>query len=237
MGIPKKIHQVWIGDESIPNKWKRCCNQVKDAHPDWEYKLWLNQDVQEIIKKSPPNVVAAYERFYNKKIWALACDVLRYSLLYQKGGVYMDCDFIMTKDGSLNQLPLEKNLILLNMRYNTPEKPKYRIQNCFMACNQENKFIERVLNRIDNIEYQLTTLKGEPIDKFNTQYLTNEYNIYLGRPYNAPDGMHAIKKDIEKFIPADETIIKRNYFLGDDALIARHLYALSHRPVVVQKNT
>lgn len=228
MSIPKKIHQVWIGDTPIPNKWKRCCDQVRDAHPDWEYKLWLNEDVQEIIKNSPQNVISAYQRYCDQKIWALACDILRYALLYQIGGVYMDCDFMMKPNGSLNQLPLEKNLMLLNMRDTSPKKPKYRIQNCFIACNKNNKFMERVLNRIDNIEYSLTTLKGKPADKFNTQYLTNEYNIYLGRPGGTVDGMHFIKKYIQEYIPADEIILKRRYFLGPDAIIAKHLYALSH---------
>lgn len=228
MSIPKKIHQVWIGDIPVPNKWKRCCDQVRDAHPDWEYKLWLNDDVQEIIKNSPQNVSSAYQRYYDQKIWALACDILRYVILYQHGGVYMDCDFRMQPNGSLNQLPLEKNLILLNMRDTSPEKPKYRIQNCFMASNESNKFMKKVLDRIDNIEYQLTTMKGKPADKFNTQYLTNEYNIHLGRP-GGLDGMHFIRKDIEKFIPEDEIILKRKYFLGHDAIIARHLYALTHR--------
>lgn len=236
MSTPKKIHQIWIGDIPIPDKWKKDCDRVKEVHPDWEYKLWSNSDVEPVLKKCQNNVISAYERYYNKKIWALACDILRYAVLYQYGGVYMDCDFRMQAGGSLDKLPMEKNLMLLNMRDTSPEKPKYRIQNCFMACNAGNKFIERILNQIDNIDYQLTTIKGKPADKFNTQYLTNEYNIYLGRPGGAVDGMHFIKKDIEKFIPADEIILKRNYFLGHDAIIARHLYALTHKQKINQKS-
>lgn len=237
MSIPKKIHQIWIGDTQIPVKWKKCCDQIKDQHPDWEYKLWSNDDVGELIRNAPQNVVAAYKRYYDQKIWALACDILRYVVIYQFGGVYMDCDFRMQPNGSLNQLPLEKNLLLLNMRDTSPTKPKYRIQNCFMACNPRNNFMERVLNRIDNIDYPLTSREGDPTDKFNTQYLTNEYNIHLGKPYKRPDGIHFIRKDIEKFIPNDEIILKRNYFLGHDAIIARHLYALTHHPKKIQKTT
>jgi mannosyltransferase OCH1-like enzyme len=44
--IPKILHQVWLGD-SMPNREIELCSQVKKyLPPDWQYKLWRNEDLK-----------------------------------------------------------------------------------------------------------------------------------------------------------------------------------------------
>ena len=83
--IPKKIHQIWLGGE-LPDKFKPYCDTWKILHPTWEYKLWTDKDVDSInIEK--------------RDIFNLATnlgqksDILRYEILRQQGGVYVDTDF------------------------------------------------------------------------------------------------------------------------------------------------
>mgnify|MGYP006268409757 CR=1 FL=1 len=230
MAIPKIIHQVWIGKKRLPTRWTRDCLEVKDCHPDWEYKLWRNKDVPALLNKFPKNVRNAYVRYWKAGQWAFACDILRYMILHEYGGVYMDCDFVMVENGTLNILPLEKNLILMNMLKSAPQIPRIqiRLQNCFMASTPQHKFIKRVLDRIDNIDYTLTTMAGLPCDKYNTQYLTTEYSIYLGRPFSQTTGIQKIQEDISNIIPSDEALIPEYYFTGKKAKIATHLYKKTH---------
>ena len=235
MSIPKIIHQIWIGETEITNSWLKDCDGVKNQHPDWEYKLWKNVDAEEILKNATQNIKSAYMRYWKEKHWSNASDILRYLVLYEHGGVYMDCDFIMNKHGSLNQLPLEKNLILLNMLHSSKETPKLRLQSCFMAAAPKNKFMQRVLDGIDNTDYTLTTKRGVPCDKYNTQYLTTEYNIHLGLKFFQKKGLHKITEDLSNIIPPDEAIVPKNYFIGREAIIAQHLYKNTHKKKLISK--
>jgi mannosyltransferase OCH1-like enzyme len=42
--IPKKIHQTWIKGE-MANFKKFLIKRLKDAHPDYEYFLWTEQNI------------------------------------------------------------------------------------------------------------------------------------------------------------------------------------------------
>jgi len=50
-GVPKIIHQIWIGKEIYSNDWKKM--------KGWNYKLWTNEDnfpltwyiIEEILEK------------------------------------------------------------------------------------------------------------------------------------------------------------------------------------------
>lgn len=83
--IPKIIHQIWIGD-AVPQELIQFQESWKQYHPDWEYKLWTQHDIP-------------YLNLYNKDLIAQAknpaelADLLRYEILYQQGGVYIDMDF------------------------------------------------------------------------------------------------------------------------------------------------
>jgi len=83
--IPKIIHQIWIGD-TVPQELKQFQESWRRYHPDWEYKLWTQHDIP-------------FLNLYNKKLIdgaenpAELSDLLRYEILYQQGGVYIDMDF------------------------------------------------------------------------------------------------------------------------------------------------
>jgi hypothetical protein len=78
--IPRIIHSIWIGDEPLSDEHARFGETWRELHPEWEYKLWTEQDV--------PAVPAA-ERARNV---AERADVLRYEILRRHGGVYVDVD-------------------------------------------------------------------------------------------------------------------------------------------------
>lgn len=83
--IPKKIHQVWIGPRPLPKKYKKWMDSWKIINKDWEYKLWTNKDLKHI-------------KLINQKLFegsnniGFKSDILRYEILYQIGGLYIDTD-------------------------------------------------------------------------------------------------------------------------------------------------
>lgn len=83
--IPRKIHQVWLGG-NLPIAYKKITSTWKKYHPEWDYKLWTDQDIADFGLINIDN--------YNKtKNVAIRSDILRYEILYKEGGLYVDTDF------------------------------------------------------------------------------------------------------------------------------------------------
>lgn len=84
--IPLKIHQIWIGPRPLPEKIKWMTETWAKMHPNWEYKLWTNEDLEtfDLINKE------AFDEAIN---WGAKSDILRYEILAKHGGVYLDIDF------------------------------------------------------------------------------------------------------------------------------------------------
>jgi mannosyltransferase OCH1-like enzyme len=84
MPIPKRIHQIWIGD-SRPDKWMRTW---WEKHPNWEYNLWSEEQVFN-LKLRNQNIYDIYSQLGDLPAMS---DILRVEILLQYGGVYIDAD-------------------------------------------------------------------------------------------------------------------------------------------------
>lgn len=83
--IPKKIHYCWFGRGEMPELALKCIESWHRFMPDWEYKLW-NEDNFDV--NSVPYVKEAYEA----RKFAFVTDYVRLYALCKEGGVYMDTD-------------------------------------------------------------------------------------------------------------------------------------------------
>ncbi len=85
MTIPKVIHYCWFGGKEKPELILRCIESWRKFCPDWEIKEWneTNCDVR----------FCSYSaRAYEKKLWGFVPDPIRFKIIYEHGGVYMDTD-------------------------------------------------------------------------------------------------------------------------------------------------
>lgn len=87
--IPKIIHQIWIGPNPIPPACIKYAASWREKHPTFEYRLWTNDNLPPLT----PNCQEQFDRYGKAKRWALQADVLRYVIVEQFGGVYLDIDF------------------------------------------------------------------------------------------------------------------------------------------------
>ena len=87
MKIPKIIHCCWFGPNAIPNKEQKCMESWKVYFPDYEVKLWNenNFDINEnqFVKQ-------AYETSH----FAFVSDYVRTKVLYEHGGIYLDTNVL-----------------------------------------------------------------------------------------------------------------------------------------------
>jgi len=88
--IPKKIHQIWIGPKTPPKMFKASQESLKTYHPDWEYKLWTDEDI--------PGLQLYNQKFYDlSNNYGEKSDIVRYEILNKFGGIYVDVDFLCFK--------------------------------------------------------------------------------------------------------------------------------------------
>ena len=81
--IPKIIHQIWLGDGDVPIKYLSFIDSWKSHHPDWEYHLWT---VDHLIP-------LRNQRSYDQTTDVVQkTNIVRYEVLYQYGGIYVELD-------------------------------------------------------------------------------------------------------------------------------------------------
>ncbi len=83
--IPKIIHQIQLVNGPIPQNYSYFLQTWRQYHPDWQVKIWTEQD---ILK----------EDFASKDLYILARsnserkDLARYEIIQRYGGLYIDAD-------------------------------------------------------------------------------------------------------------------------------------------------
>jgi len=92
--IPKIIHQIWIGSSPKPHHWTNSWEfEYLASHPDWEYKLWTENNIGEF------DII--HTNAYAQSDLLCKADLLRYSILYKYGGIYIDADSLYINSKSL----------------------------------------------------------------------------------------------------------------------------------------
>ena len=88
--IPHVFHQYWSGP-SLPEGYKAFREGWRRLHPDWEFFLWGEElELPELINQ---DLFDRAEELYPKHPWQFRADILRYELLHEYGGVWLDVDF------------------------------------------------------------------------------------------------------------------------------------------------
>lgn len=83
--IPKTIHYCWFGRGEMPEQAKRCLASWHEFMPDWEYKLW-NEDNFDV------GISAYAKEAYDARKFAFVSDYVRLWALEREGGLYLDTD-------------------------------------------------------------------------------------------------------------------------------------------------
>ena len=152
-GIPKIIHQIWLGGE-MPPKFRSLSDTWREKNPDWEYRLWGDADAKKL-------------KMINRKLfdratnYAITSDLLRYEILYKYGGVYADTDFECMR--SFNDFT---NLeFFVGSGYSTFP----HVYNGLMGAKSGYDLIFRVINAAKKKENDNIDLGGDAILKFVSQ--------------------------------------------------------------------
>lgn len=83
--IPRIIHYCWFGRGEMPELAQKCVASWHKYMPDWEYKLW-NEENFDVNKN------AYAKEAYEAGKFAFVSDYVRLWVLCNEGGVYLDTD-------------------------------------------------------------------------------------------------------------------------------------------------
>ena len=136
--IPKVIHQIWLGDQK--QRPTPLIQTWKDMNPEWEHKLWTEENIPQL---------RCQEQFDAMKELAGKADILRYEILYNEGGFYIDADAECTK-------PLD-DFFLDNDSFCCWENEYTRtglMANGYLGATKENRLMGLLINTISQLPLQ-----------------------------------------------------------------------------------
>ena len=84
--IPKIVHQLWIGKKPPPTKFM---DTWKNKNPDFEYIRWNEEEISKRNLK-----IECTERIDEMEEINGKADIIRWEILYEYGGVFLDADSI-----------------------------------------------------------------------------------------------------------------------------------------------
>jgi len=86
--IPKLLHQTWK-EAKVPAKLEACQKTWQQNHPSWEYTLWTDEDLRNLIEQEFSWFLPYYDAYPHN---IQRVDAARYFIMYHFGGVYADLD-------------------------------------------------------------------------------------------------------------------------------------------------
>ena len=135
--IPKIIHQSWLGDQSLkPDKLMKTWKKV---NPSWEYKLWTEENLPSMINQNH------FDNYGNNYVGK--ANILRYEILQQFGGFYIDAD-------SKALVPLDDSLLDYNS-FACWENEKCRtgiISNGYFASVKNGYTVTKLIDEIKSFD-------------------------------------------------------------------------------------
>ena len=164
--IPKIVHQIWIGENKRPDVWMDTVKKFSNDY-GYEYKLWDNTNVNTLNLINKQYYDIEPQLHMNNKNYQLKSDILRYEILYNYGGIYIDADTVITNGEKLNSIINEfSNDVGFGW-----EKDNTLIANGIIFSVKNGQFMKDCIDRIKNRD--LTKL---PYISTGPNYVTDLYN-------------------------------------------------------------
>lgn len=223
--IPKIIHYVWLGNNSLSFETRDFIKSWKKHMPDYEIKCW-NESTFDC--DAVPWVKEAIEH----KMWAFAADYIRLYALYTEGGIYLDTDvevlrsfddFLKYSFFSSTEIHPEfetKGRIKLDENFKPINEgeaiPNFGILSAIMGAEKGNILIK------DCLSYYL-----------NRHFINSDGSLFV--KIIIPDiiGIQAVKygfryKDEDQVLDKNMIIYNSSVFVGTISMLTKESYAIHY---------
>lgn len=155
--IPHIIHQIWLqGENNLSDENKKKICQTQKLHPDWDYILWDEIKILELIKYDK-NITNKYYKFIylHQKV-----DFSKFVILNKFGGIYldMDCDVIKNLN-SLIEFCSDYDMTISEINNNLSKFSNYLTCGSFGTCINNGIIISK--KSTDICEYLINNFQTD----------------------------------------------------------------------------
>ena len=137
--IPKLIHYCWFGRSEMPELVERCVASWRTHMPDWEYRLWTEDNFD--MSTAPRYIQEAYAA----KKYAFVSDYVRLWVLEREGGIYLDTDVEVLRSFD----PLLSDIAFIGLEESKALLPG----TCVMGCEAHCAWVKDMLTTYDNARF------------------------------------------------------------------------------------
>ena len=202
--IPKVFHHVWHAWKpgSKPSQqYQQWMGQLKELHPDWEFKLWDIDESLKFVETHYPHLLEVYKG-YDKPIKRV--DSIRYLVLHHFGGVYLDMGFVPMK----NIEPLLDGADFVAAEENPTD---HVVNMAFIGTEPGHPLIDFVLSKLDSAKHLYV------LDATGPMFFSRSIHEYLNT--QADDSVRILPRKFiypygwwneEKFLPEATQCLQEN---------------------------
>ena len=150
--IPKIIHYIWVGSD-LPERVKSLINHNKTFSSDYKVEIWTDERL--------PKLNTFADRALIEKNWAFVSDYVRFIVLRNHGGIYLDTD-----------QKLLKNIDdLLDLKFFAGwNKEKKFIYTGIIGSVPRSDFVSRVLEEYDNLDFNVSQTSPKVVTRCYKKY-------------------------------------------------------------------
>lgn len=152
-----KIHQICIGDNDYQEAHADWMRSTRSVYQDCEYILWDEQSCLNLVETKYSRLLPLYHSY---KYDVNRADAIRYMILYEYGGLYLDLDIISYKS---IQSRLTSECVLFechrddSSEFHFPRQSRY-LTNSVMYCTPGCMFMKRTINNLARESQKYTHL-------------------------------------------------------------------------------
>jgi mannosyltransferase OCH1-like enzyme len=176
--IPHILHQTYKGNY-IPHTYATNIKSFLKDNPDWKYFLWTEQSVWKLIIERYPSLLGTLTLQMKFKD---LCQLLRYVVLYEFGGVYADMSVKWLRP--IQKLTFKYACIFTPLPYERASlgfKKLYLLNNDLILCRAKHPFLKQI---IDDIPLYQPMLEIE--DSNGPHFLISQFMKYNKEKYYMP---------------------------------------------------
>ena len=162
----KNLHQIWLQGEP-PDKFRDNVDSLKKHHSQWNYKLWDERSILELIQNNYHKKYVEMWKSYPTLIQK--CDSARHFILHTYGGLYVDLDIYFIK--SIDNLITNKCVLFYANPIDSIDHtaPGKLLTNSIYYAEEQDKFMDIC---IKSLFLNKDKFKGDPNPGFISFHTT-----------------------------------------------------------------
>jgi len=224
--IPNIFHQIWLGEKAIPFFLRGYSITWKEKHKRWEYMFWNDSKSQLLIKNNFPHLLPVFENalYLTQKV-----DIIKYVVLAEFGGVYVDFDYECLR--SIDDLLVTSICIGLEPRDEALHKEfSYFLGSAFMAAAPKSLFFQKTIERCQKL-MELMTPHWQEFGKYHYAMETTGPTL-INRVYHDFENKQLVTlfppEQIGSFRSREASLYRENKKIGYGADKLADAYAIHH---------